>query len=175
VTVRRTIGFLLAARVLLACSSGSSSGTPSTVGSSEVCAKVAALPCSEYTNQADCESALEKSRQHAAQAGCSAEYEAAVSCTVDHPPTCGSSGELVASQECTQAGLAYAKCDPSGICTRSSSTDTCTYGCSDAAMSCDQQNAGWTCTCTKGPKLNQSFTTTELAPCGHALLAANCE
>jgi hypothetical protein len=170
---RFAAGLFAAACVAVACSSGSGSA-PTSVGGSDVCAKLAALPCSEYSTAADCNAALDAARQSAQQSGCISKYDAVLDCYASHSLSCSSNDTLEVDPACGQLLLEYVKCDPNAICTRSTTTGSCSYSCGTSAMSCTDDGSGWSCSCTKGPRTNNTFSSADDSPCSRPVLTANC-
>lgn len=104
-----------------------------------------------------------------------AEYEKALSCTAANLPTCDN-GKLTANQACIPDALAYAACDPSAVCIRSTSSTGCSYSCGDTAMECEGSGTAWSCSCTQGPKTGQTFTLNDYSePCDRTPLESYCE
>jgi hypothetical protein len=170
---RLAAGLIAAACITSACSSGSGSA-PSSVGGSDICGKLAALPCSEYATVADCNAALDAMRQTAQKSGCISKYDAVLDCYGSHPLSCSSNDKMEIDPACGPLLLDYAKCDPDAVCLRSTTTGSCSYACSSSAMSCTDEGSGWSCTCTKGPKANLPFSSAEQTPCSRTVLVANC-
>ncbi len=161
---------------LFGCSSGSGQNTGSTgVGggaATAICGKITPLPCSDYASVAECEADLKSEQESAQKDGCTAELDTLVNCYNTHPIQCDASGDLVAPA-CAQQGMAYGECGGSSSCIGGGSSTSCSYACDNVGAQCENVDSQWSCTCTQGPKTNQTFTSSE-DPCNDAIVTANC-
>jgi len=164
--------------VAFGCSSGSSKqGMTFGAGTSDairrVCQSVAGLPCAEES-QAECEAEGAEAAKEAEAAGCGPQLEAIANCYTQDPPTCDADGDLKVSDQCLKTVLAYAECDPSAICSSFSTEGSCEYDCGETAMSCEQGEVGWSCSCTAGSRSGSTFTSSASNPCERTVLNQNC-
>lgn len=178
--MRRGLGTVVALGIVACGSSGSGQVTGVSQGggagdAKAACQAVAQLPCSDSKSTAACETELAEDRADAQQAGCSAEFDAVVSCVASHPPTCAPDGDVQLDKACYDAAMKLAKCDSSATCKGGGSSTACSYACGSTSLSCEQADGAWACVCNSGPNSGAKFSATSGDGCDDSHLEQYCE
>ncbi|MBI3204305.1 MAG: hypothetical protein HYZ29_22400 [Myxococcales bacterium] len=178
--MRRGLGTVVALGLAACGSSGSGQVTGVSQGggagdAKAACEAIAKLPCAETQSATACETELAEDRAKAEQAGCGAEFDAAVSCVAKNPSACDPDGDLKLAPACTEAAVTLAKCDPGMTCSSGGSESSCTYKCGATVLSCEMAEGAWSCVCDSGPKAGTQFSPTSGDGCDDSYLEQYCE
>ena len=153
----------------IACGGNADSSAAGQGSISQTCARYTECVV-EAEGQPDCEERLANTRTTATEAGCTAVFDAFLSCEEQHPGVCEVDRRYTLTPECDRAADAVEDCIrdrggppqecsfSTGACPNPPCPTTCDIDCNDFAAQC----SGWPgepmmCVCTEGGRAGQQF------------------